>query len=235
MRRTILPLVLAALLVLSGCAAAASAEEAPAPTQTPMAAPTPAAYYDWYYDPSMWAGCDEMPDVVENAAPVREEIETVSADPGGYSSGLPELDAVIGDILREIGADEMSDYRALMAAFRYVAENFNYVHHEIEEYGFDDGVSWTAHRALVFFQNGGGVCYDYASAFCVLARALGYDAYNVVGSVFGRDHGYVCIPQEDMLVLYDTELASIEPELYPDLTLFQFLDTDGDYECYFWE
>jgi len=232
MRRAILPLVLAALLVLSGCAASASAEGTPVPTEMPMATPTPAVYYDWYYDPSLWAGCGEMPDVVENAEPVREEIETVSDD---YSSGLPELDAVVGDILGEIGAGEVSEYQALMAAFRYVAENFNYVHHDLEEYGFDDGVSWTAHRALVFFQNGGGVCYDYASAFCVLARALGYDAYNVVGSVFGRDHGYVCIPQGDMLVLYDTELASIEPELYPDLTLFQFLDTDGDYECYFWE
>ena len=228
MRRVILPLLLALLLLLSGCTAAAVTEEVSAPLETP----TPAVYYDWYYDPSMWVGCGEMPDVVENAEPVREELETVSAD---HSSGLPELDAVIGDILREIGADEVSDYQALMGAFRYVAENFNYVHHDLEEYGFDDGVSWTAHRALVFFQNGGGVCYDYASAFCVLARALGYDAYNVVGSVFGRDHGYVCIPQGDMLVLYDTELASIEPELYPDLTLFQFLDIDGDYECYFWE
>lgn len=235
MRRIVLPLLLAVLLLLSGCSAAAAVEKPPAPTATPEAAPSPGALYDWRYEPALWAGCGEMPDVVENAESVREEIESSAVDDGGYSSGLTELDSVIADILLKIGADEVSDYQALMGAFRYVAENFSYVHHEIEEYGFDDGVSWTAHRALVFFQSGGGVCYDYASAFCVLARALGYDAYNVVGSVFGRDHGYVCIPQGDMLVLYDTELASIEPELYPELTLFQFLDTDGDYACYFWE
>lgn len=187
-----------------------------------------------YYDPSLWAGCDEMPDVVENAEPFWGEGEAARKD-GAYTSGLPALDGVITDILAEIGADEMSDYQALMAAFLYVAQRHDYIHHELDEYDFGDGENWTAHRALVFFQSGGGVCYDYASAFCVLARALGYEAYNMVGQVFGREHGYVCIPQEDRLVLYDPELASIEPDLYPDLTLFQFLDTDGDYKCYFWE
>lgn len=207
-RRTAVGLLLAAALLWGGVTAGAA------------------------YDPN--AGCGEMGDVLVDAVPASE----ASGEPFAledYSTGLPELDETIREILTELGAAEMSRYRALICAFLYVAENYSYMDHEWDEYGFDGTADWTAHRALVFFQSGGGVCYDYASAFCVLARALGYEAYNVVGSVFGRDHGYVCIPQGDLFVLYDPELASVEPELYPDLTLFQFLDNGGDYRCFFWQ
>jgi len=184
------------------------------------------------YDPN--AGCGEMPEVVENVVSLSGEIGDATEEIG-YTTGLPELDVEIGEIFDEIGAEDMSQYRTLINAFLYVAANYTYMDHDWEEYGFgEDDADWTAHRALVFFQSGGGVCYDYASAFCVLARVLGYEAYNVVGSVFGREHGYVCIPQGDMLVLYDPELASVQPDLYPDLTLFQFLD-HGEYEAYFWQ
>ena len=180
------------------------------------------------------AGCGEMPEVVENVVSLSGEIGDAPEEIG-YTTGLPELDAEIGEIFDEIGAEDMSQYRALINAFLYVAANYAYMDHDWEEYGFgEDDADWTAHRALVFFQSGGGVCYDYASAFCVLARALGYEAYNVVGSVFGREHGFVCIPQGDMLVLYDPELASVQPDLYPDLTLFQFLD-HGEYEVCYWQ
>lgn len=141
---------------------------------------------------------------------------------GRYTTGLPELDNTITAILLELGTDDMSRKEALRAVYRYTVDH-DYIIHRRSSYGFDGVHGIYCFRALKFFQNGGGVCYDYASAFACLARALGYPAHIVTGqlSVYRDPHGWVMIPENGVSYIYDPEMESAHPERHGDLELFR--------------
>ncbi len=141
---------------------------------------------------------------------------------GRYTTGLPELDNLISQILEELGTDDMSSWSALKAAYRYTVDH-DYVRHPSSSYGFDGVTDRNALRALRFLSTDGGICYDYAAAFGYFARALGYRAYIVSGqlSVYREAHGWVVIPSGGVNYIYDPEMESAHPERHGDLDLFQ--------------
>ncbi len=76
---------------------------------------------------------------------------------------------------------------------------------------------YSAPYALSMIQNHGGNCYRFAALFCVLARAYGYDARVISGSVPRRGggwapHGWVEIVQNGKVYVCDPDLAKYYPE-----------------------
>ena len=57
------------------------------------------------------------------------------------------------------------------------------------------------------FSTGNGNCYSYAAAFCMLARAVGFDAYAMAGTADFMDnaHGWVEIELDGVGYLFDPE------------------------------
>ncbi len=160
---------------------------------------------------------------------------TFGAD-GRYTTGLPELDDTIRDILLELGTDRMSDYEALRAAYIYCVHNFTYIYHDWYSYGFaDDDSDCFELRALRFFKTGGGCCYDYAGGFGFLARALGYKAYMIRGYFdnYTLPHGFVAIPENGAYYIYDTEIESDRSRGHQDFDLFRIRSGRFYYIYYF--
>lgn len=127
---------------------------------------------------------------------------------GRYTSGDPELDEIVADLLagfiRENPNGESFDI--LYDAFLHCRDGFRYVNRGLLEPG---ETGWEAETAKQMFQTGGGNCYGYAAIFWALARGLGYDAYCVSGFTAEdfEPHGWVEIELEDGLYIFDPELA----------------------------
>lgn len=153
---------------------------------------------------------------------------------GRYTTGVSELDDVIRGILLELGTDGMSDYNALRAAYLYCTYDHVYIYHNWYSYGFDGVHDEFAFRALRFFKAGGGYCYDYAAAFGLLARALGFNAYIVKAQVneYYAPHGFVVIPEDGINYIYDPEMESTRPWRHADFGLFRI--TNGSIYNYWY-
>ena len=135
---------------------------------------------------------------------------------GRYTTGLAEADALLAQVLQELGTDDMSDYEALRAVYSYCVWGHSYIRAPwIGSYPDYDRLEH-AYRALRFFTNGGGNCYDYASAFGLLARSLGYNAYIVQAQIneFYADHSWVVIPEDGVNFIYDPEMESTRARHY---------------------
>lgn len=134
---------------------------------------------------------------------------------GCYTTGLDELDDLVQEILLSLGTDDLDQDAALRKAWLYVTRNHTYIRHGYYTYGYDGVHSEFSFRALRFIKTWGGVCYDFASAFGILARALGFNAYIVKAEInqYYAPHGFVVIPENGINYIYDPELNAVRQYL----------------------
>lgn len=152
---------------------------------------------------------------------------------GEQTSGDAELDELVRDTLVQIvDFKTMSREEMLKAAFDYVSDPYNFGYRGRGHY--ERGSSgWEVEAASVMFRTEHGNCYNYAAAFWALARALGYDATAISGSIAGReaqdqreretgvphvdqrDHSWVEIVVDGESRIFDVEMA------------FSYSDPDG--------
>ena len=142
---------------------------------------------------------------------------------GRYTTGFSALDDMVIDILCRIVTPGMEGDEDLRAAYLYVKDDHEYILRPQEMYGCEAGADYEhARRAMIFLPSEGGCCYDYAAAFGILARALGYEAYILRGEIneYYEDHGWVIIPEDGVEYIYDPEMEDIRDWRHFDFDLF---------------
>lgn len=129
---------------------------------------------------------------------------------GWYTSGSPELDALVLDTLNKVLVDGMDEEEQLLTLYRYVRDNFKYVRREPYPAG---ETPWLVDEATDMLATGKGNCYSYASAYCMLVRAIGVDAIVISGHVGSNfaPHGWVEIMRGGEPHIFDTELSMAHP------------------------
>ena len=154
---------------------------------------------------------------------------------GRYTTGSEELDDCLAEALRSSGADGLPREEALEAAYLYVKYNYEYLVRPEDMEPLPPGVTgFEFERALRFFRYGGGTCYGFASAFGLLARVLGENAYVVSAEIneYHGPHSFVVIPRDGVDLIYDVELEATRQERHPDLSLFGIRNFDIYYYWY---
>jgi hypothetical protein len=124
---------------------------------------------------------------------------------GRYTSGHAEVDALVRGVLESITTEEMTQEEKLRAAYEHVRDNYTYLRRNYYDRG---ETGWEVAEAYTMLKTKRGNCYNYAAAFCCLARQLGYDARIVSGGTgwSDRPHGWVEIDSDGIPYIYDTEL-----------------------------
>jgi hypothetical protein len=161
---------------------------------------------------------------------------TFDAD-GRYTSGDPELDTIVADIIKQFVIDnpEMERIDLLYEAHVYCRDSFKYLRRN--SYGFG-ATGWEIDDAKVMFTKGRGNCYNYAAAFWALARGLGYEARAVAGTCTGSDqpHGWVFIEFDGKDYIFDCEWEMAyrtERQIY-DKNMFMIPSNKWSYWSYKW-
>ena len=110
-------------------------------------------------------------------------------------------------ILSNITNSSMTRRQKLEAAFVYVRDGYFYRRNNFYEVG---QTGWEVDEARTMYETGKGNCYNYTAAFCMLARQLGYDADAVSGlvGIEQQKHGWVEIPMDGKLLIFDTTLEN---------------------------
>jgi len=131
----------------------------------------------------------------------------------GWTSGNASLDSRIRTIQSQLG----STGDVLLKSFNYVRA-FPYIRTPDIPTG-----DYSVPYALSMLQKHGGNCYRFAALFCVLARAYGYNAKVISGTVprigGGRaPHGWVEITQNGKVYVCDPDLS----KNYPSRNWFMF-------------
>ena len=134
------------------------------------------------------------------------EVGTLHFDENGrYTSGNAELDGYVNAILLELDPDGTMTRDALLeAAYDHVVHGYTYLRVNYYDFG---ATGWEIDEALGMFRRGRGNCYCYAAAFWSLARALGYDARAISGTMTetNQPHGWVEIDFDGVPYVFDTE------------------------------
>lgn len=132
---------------------------------------------------------------------------TFGAD-GRYISGSEELDEIAAELVFSFMEENPDADREtlLMKAFEYTRDTFTYVNRGLLEVG---QTGWEAEKALQMFEKKSGNCYNFAAAFWVLARFLGYDATCYSGRCLSNagEHGWVDIVMDGKTYIFDPQLA----------------------------
>lgn len=130
-------------------------------------------------------------DIPENDA--RREIINSVEDLNEAPPKSPELSAYIDEILSEIVTEDMDLFEQVKVCFDYVRDNTSYGSHYTQA-NMNTRIGETTIGAIyrkygevegfgaVALKNRVGMCNAYASAFIMLVRKLGFDAYLVKGS-----------------------------------------------------
>lgn len=142
---------------------------------------------------------------------------------GRYTSGSEDLDKRVKEALATVIKDGMTREEQLEAAFNFIVDgSFSYIPRDHIAFRAKD---WEVPLALQMLQQHKGNCYYFASAFCALARQLGYDADVVSGYVTrtGDDHGWVEITAEDgSVTCYDPTFETTYRSRGQSYNLFGF-------------
>lgn len=137
---------------------------------------------------------------------------------GTYTSGSPALDEEIQKVLQQVLTEDMTEEERLRAIYDYTRDSFTY----LRRLPFADGdTSWLLDEAYAMLTQRKGNCYSYASVFCMLARAIGYDAVIYSGRVGANysPHAWVEIDFGDGPRIFDTELEMahrLQGSIYSD-------------------
>ena len=128
---------------------------------------------------------------------------------GLYSSGDRELDALVSELLRSLGKEFPKDAADRMAMLRHVYDYFIATYRFVGRNAHTDDPGWEARDGKLMLETGRGDCYNYAGAFTMLARALGYPAFGVIHSLDEPDnlHAWTDIVIDGKAYLFDPQLA----------------------------
>lgn len=150
---------------------------------------------------------------------------------GVFTSGMPELDALVQAVLTELGTGEMEDMDALRAVYNYTRDSFTYLRRNYYDKG---ATGWGEQEAYTMLSTGYGNCYCYAATFYELARALGFDVRLISGMVSSdpTPHGwveldidgkrYVCDPELEMTYYRDHKPTKPDMFMMPDVMSSQW-------------
>ena len=157
-----------------------------------------------------------------------------------------ELDARVDKIFSKLFTPGMSTYDKLLIVYKYLVGNFTY---GMATHTFDDYDNATAYVSgededIVFdakslFENKYGVCNDFAAAFVVMARRLGFQCYRIGGQYAEGGHMWnvIIIDGQDYLFDSEADFRCTEREGY--LTTYMFCRTERldnyttDYYAYY--
>lgn len=124
---------------------------------------------------------------------------------GVYTSGNAELDEMIRDLFARKLDPSMDREEMLHTMYKYIVNNYTYLRRNFYKYG---DVSWAADEACTMISTGKGNCYSFAGAFCMMARALGYDAVVFSGFItdYNSPHAWVEIDIDGETFVFDPEI-----------------------------
>ena len=149
---------------------------------------------------------------------------------GVFTSGMPELDVLVQEVLAEITDESMTSMEKLRAAYDYTRDSFTYLRRNYYETG---ATGWGEEEAYTMLSTGYGNCYCYAAAFYELARALGYDAILISGTI-GTDrdpHGWVEFELDGQMYVCDPEIEMTyhrdRPDSIPDMFMMDYSKASG--------
>lgn len=162
---------------------------------------------------------------------------------GRYSSGDAELDALVASLIVAETTPAAPRIDRLRELYNYVRDNMQYVGYVNNHYSYEEpnGVDgWGNSVAKEALAQLAGNCYYYNSAFAVLARGLGYQAYIVTGTcgLPPRTHCWCEIEYDGMVYYCDPELEwsrSVYQQEQADIFFKDWSETEGwcytpDYE-----
>ncbi len=126
-------------------------------------------------------------------------------DKGIYTSGDPELDELIKSVFSKILDESMDEEEMLHTIYQYTVDSFTY--RRRNSYAMRDS-SWAVKEAYTMLSTKCGNCYNFAATFCMMARAIGYDAkvYSGIIGLDRRPHAWVEIKIKGTTYLFDPEL-----------------------------
>lgn len=149
------------------------------------------------------------------------EWEGFSFDENGvYTCGNPELDELIRFEFGKILDESMDQEEMLRAVYQYTVDSFTY--RARNTYAIRD-TSWAVDEAYTMLTTKCGNCYNFAATFCMMARAIGYDA-KVFSGLIGIDrraHAWVEIEIDGTTYLFDTELEYAYKQKYKYIDMFK--------------
>ena len=142
----------------------------------------------------------DAPTQIQTVAPTQpvatapsELLNTEPVNP--KSSGYPELDTLTAQILAEVTKPGMSKYQQVVACYNWFLDNISYTGGMHMNPGqFADSAPETTPKevlwAIDILAARKGNCYNFASGFMYLMRAIGYDAHLVSGTTVNTSGQY---------------------------------------------
>lgn len=138
------------------------------------------------------------------------ENNTLFYDENGYyTSGDAELDALVTAQLQALGREFPKDAADRMAMLRhyydYVIGHYRFVGRN----SHTDDPGWEARDGKLMLESGRGDCYNYAGAFTMVARGLGYPAVGIIRSLDDPEnlHAWTDIVLDGKAYVFDPQLA----------------------------
>ena len=134
---------------------------------------------------------------------------------GFYTTGDENLDALVAETLDQCTTEDMTREEQLRAcydhvrAYKYLGRN-SALPSTCKTIPMENAVKY----ATKIFETGKGDCYNFAAAFCFLARALGYEATAIAGSCgyvwsnVAITHGWVEIVLDGETWLFDPQIEN---------------------------
>lgn len=124
---------------------------------------------------------------------------------GRYTSQDIQLDALVNGVLEKRLDSSMDPLERLRAVYDYTVTSFEYQRQNALRIGSE---GWEQDEAYKMLSTGRGNCYSYAAVFCMLARAVGFDAETRAGTLdfIGSAHGWVEIEIDGEWYYFDPEL-----------------------------
>ena len=142
---------------------------------------------------------------------------------GHYTSGDPELDALVEEVIDEYWEPGISREDLLKNLYDFTGEAFVY---KRRTYYKNGDCSYAPEAAKIMLSERTGNCYNYAGTFCMLARRLGYDAVVFSGTVGmnAAPHGWCELNIDGTAYICDKELSLINNT---DLYMKTYDDLNG--------
>ena len=127
---------------------------------------------------------------------------------GRYSSGDEELDQLVRELLASLCEQFPADQADRMAMLRHV---YDYMMSSYRFMGINthkDDPGWELRDSKVLLESGRGDCFNFAGAFTVLARGLGFPAFGVLRSLDKPDnmHAWTDIVIDGKAYIFDPQL-----------------------------
>ena len=156
---------------------------------------------------------------------------------GRYTSGDPELDVLVADILKRIVEEnpELEGLELLRKVYDHCHQDYKYVRKDAYLFG---QTGWEVEDAKEMILKGRGNCYNFAAVFWALAQGMGHDVQCLAGTCTGTDqpHGWVVLHYEDAYYFVDPEwqYAYTEREIF-DKDMFMLTMDEVWWWTYRWD